>query len=182
MTSNLYGVIAITVLGATACGSDSLTGLEGVYTVSTWTDNPAGCTAEGPSVATDHDGFFYVKSESFIGSKFVNVPSCASVAECQAKASDDGTINLGGFAFEDGSDSAGWTTHNAFAFGSSGSCMGDITDALMTSTNDGIRIESRTTMSAPFTGECTDEAAEAAAAGQPCTSLEVVTASFTADF
>ena len=182
MTTHLPAVIAITLVGTTACGGGSQTDLEGVYTVATWTDNQASCDAEGQSVLALHEGFFYIKEENFLGSKFVNVSGCMDVADCQAKAGDDGTIHIGGYGFETGSDSAGWRSHSAIAFGSGGTCMGSVSDVLMTSTADTVRIESRATMSAPFTGDCTEAAAEAAAAGQPCASLEVVTATFTAGF
>ncbi len=184
MTTKLLAALLLSSsIAATACGSGSLTDLEGVYSITTWTDNQSGCDAEGPSVAMGREPFFYIKSENFLGSKFVNVVNCADVADCQAKATDKDTLHLGGFAFEEGSDSSGWTAHSAFGFGSNNMCMGDVSDVIMTSGDGTVRIESRSTMSAPYTGNCDDDAAaEAAAAGQPCSSLEVVTATFNTSF
>ncbi len=175
--------LAVFLLGTAACGSGSLTELEGIYTVTTWTDNLASCEVEGPSVASIQNPFFFIKSENIFGSKFVNVAGCETQAECEAKATDADTIHLGGFAFESGSDSAGWTSRSTFAFESNGMCEGSATDQKMTSTAGAIRIESRSTDIAPYAGDCDDDAKiEEAAAGQPCVSLEVMTASFTADF
>ena len=101
---------------------------------------------------------------------------------CTTQANDDETLHLGDFIFETGSDKAGWTARNSVAFGSGGTCNGFVADATMTATGQTIRIEQRTTDSAPFTGECTTEDAEAAAAGQPCSELEVMTATFVAKF
>lgn len=168
------------LLGLAACGSDSLTGLQGVYTVTTWTQNSQGCEAEGSSVKDFHEPFLYVKSEKFIGTKFVNVVSCQDVAECHMMADDSDTLHLGGFSFEKGSDSGGWTTHSAFGFGEPDMCDGFVSDTTMTSAADTIRVEQRT-VDVTYGGQCTDEAAEAAAAGQPCGELEVMTATFTED-
>jgi hypothetical protein len=169
------------VLAALAgCGGGSLTDLEGVYTVSAWTTNPAGCAAEGPSVAEQRDPLFYLKGESFLGVEFVNIKGCQTEADCKMLAGEADTIHIGEFSFDEGSDSAGWTSRSAFGFENGGECTGSVTESIMTSPADGqIRIEVRTTDAAPFApdgqGECADEAVEAAAAGQPCSELEVVT-------
>jgi hypothetical protein len=177
---------ALLVIALAACGgSDSLTSLEGVYTIQTHTQNPTSCAAEGTSTLPGSDPVLYIKSENFLGSKFVNVVTCNDVTECQTKARDDMTLNIGGFAFDKGSDSAGWTSHNAFGFLVQGMCQGDVNDSTLTNAGGSIRIEARQIEAVPFapTGmDCSDAATEAAAAGQPCTQLEVLTAMFTTDF
>jgi hypothetical protein len=169
------------------CGSDSKTGLEGIYMVSTWTRNPTACDVEGPSVATQHDMFFYIKDEDFIGTHFVNVKTCNDLAACDTEANDDGTIHIGEFNFEDGSDKSGWKNHSAFAFATQGQCEGGVTDTTMTAASGAIRIEERHVEATPFpagTGsdECPDDKVDQAAAGKPCTELEVVTATFNKKF
>lgn len=176
---------ALLLLVVAACNDDdSLTSFTGVYTLSSWTENAADCAAEGPSVLDQRPPMVYIKTDNFLGVEFVNVVSCDDLAECQAKANDANTIHLGGFTFDEGSDSTGWRSTTAFGFESEGTCDGSVTETVMTSPIDGtIRIESRRTDAPPFpadaAGECPDEAVIAAAAGQPCTALEVVVATFT---
>jgi hypothetical protein len=109
------------------------------------------------------------------------------MAACEERAAEDDTIFLDGYIFDSGSDSSGWKGSIIVAFGSGteGMCEGYVTDHVMTSPSDGvIVIESRTRESQPFArdGEdfCDTDDAQAAADGQPCTALQVVTASFTA--
>ncbi|HEU0030276.1 MAG TPA: hypothetical protein VFQ53_06585 [Kofleriaceae bacterium] len=182
--------LAFLMLTVAACGgndNDSLTSFDGVYTVSTWTDNLTSCAAEGSSVLDQREPNFYIKTENFLGVRFVNVVTCADVGDCQAKANEVDTIHLGGFGFDTGSDETGWRDTSAFGFASNGMCEGTVTETVMTSPASGqIRIEARSTDAAPFpvnaAGECPDDAVISAAAGQPCTSFEVVTASFTTDY
>lgn len=169
------------------CSSSSNTDLEGIYQVTAWTRNSTACDAEGMSVATTHDPFFYIKDESILGQHFVNVEGCMDLAECNTKANDKDTIHIGEFTFEDGSDSSGWKSHNAFAFEVQGQCQGGVTDTVMTNAAMAIRIEKRHVEAVPFppsTGddECPDDKVDTAAAGQPCDELEVVTASFNKSF
>src|SRR5882762_3131982 len=131
-------LVAIAIAG---CGGP-LTDLEGVYTMDTWTDNPTSCAAEGPSVlSTMQDKALFIKEQNFLGQKFVNGVKCKDVAECQSKAKQD-TIFLDGWAFENGSDSSGWTGTTVFASGSD-TCTGTVTDHVMTTPVKGsIRVES----------------------------------------
>ncbi len=161
------------------CGGGSLTELEGVYTVSTWTESSTSCDAEGPSVAAQRKPSFYIKAESFFGEDFVNVKSCDSEAACRMLATEADTIHIGEFAFEDGSDAAGWSSRSASGYAFDGSCMGLVSESKLIATGEQIRIEVRRIEVPPFApdaqNECPDEAVTAAAAGQPCTDLEVVT-------
>jgi hypothetical protein len=139
------------------------------------------------SVAGLHEPFFYTKNESFLGAEFVNVNGCDDIATCKELANDKNTIHIGTFGFEAGSDGAGWTTHSAFAFSVQGQCEGGVTDAKLTINATTFRIEGRHIDAAPFpasTGdeECPEDKVEQAAAGKPCSGLEVVTATFMADY
>jgi hypothetical protein len=166
-------------------GGSSLTELEGIYTITTWTDNTASCDAEGPSVLDQMtDTALFVKIENFLGQKFVNAVRCIDLVDCQAKAAED-TIFLDGYAFEKGSDEDGWTGSTIFASGID-TCQGSVTDHVMTAPADGaLHFESKTRNSLPFDkdseGFCNTDDAKAAAEGQPCVELEVITATFADD-
>jgi hypothetical protein len=167
---------------AMGCGG-KLSDLEGVYTIDTWTNNPAGCGAEGPSVlSTMPDKALFLKEANFLGEKFLNGVTCKDVADCQSKAKED-TIFLGsGWAFESGDDTSGWKGTTTFASGTD-TCSGTVTDHVMTSPAKGtLRIESSSRMSKPFNkdseGFCNTDDAKKAAEGQPCMTFEVVTATF----
>jgi hypothetical protein len=180
----------LALLLCAACGDSGLsTGHEGIYMVGTWTRNATACDAEGASTAQSHEPLFYVKNESFLGVHFVNVNSCADSGACKTEANDDGTLHIGQFGFDQGSDSKGFSSHSAFAFklSSSGMCEGGVTDSTLEFTGTTFRIEEKHFEAVPFApssgdDECPDAKVEQAAAGQPCTEFEVVTASFTTKF
>ena len=132
-------------------GDGGGTSFEGIYRVDTWTDNTTGCAAEGPSVAMMNDPLHYVKNENVFGSTFVNVKSCDDIATCTTEANDADTIHIGSFGFDEGSDSAGWTTHDAFSFSTNGQCDGGgVTDAKLTISATSLRIESKHVSALPF--------------------------------
>jgi len=177
--------LALTIVLVGCGGGGSLTDNEGVYTLATWTDNTGSCDAEGPSVLDIQEPNVFIKNENFLGSVFVNVNPCPDLATCQAEASDDETIHIGNWAFETGSDSGGWASESAFAFSFDGECQATRLVATLTFSGDSLRIEDRRqegTFPADANDECSDAEAETATVGQPCIGLEVVTATFTADF
>ena len=84
-----------------------------------------------------------------------------------------------------GDDAGGWTGQLIVA-GGSDSCTGTVTDVTMTSpAAKSIRIEARAVMTKTFQpdkdGFCNTDDAKKAAEGQPCSSLEVTTATFNSD-
>lgn len=183
MRISLLACVVLAACGGGGGGSSK----QGIYTVDTWTRNGTACDVEGPSVKTTHDPLFYLKNESFLGVDFLNVNGCNDAAECKTLANDKDTIHLGQFNFDEGSDSAGWKTHSAFGFVVQGQCQGTVNDATLTFTGTSLRIEARSIESRPFapsTGmdECPDAKVEENAQGQPCTELEVVTATFMSKF
>jgi hypothetical protein len=174
-------VIALALAGS-ACGSDSLTGLEGIYVIDAWNRNDVSCADPGPSVlGMEGQTHFYIKTETFF-SKFVNVKACVSLAECEMQSSDDDTIHLGDFGtFEDGNDDDGWTQRSGYAFDGDGdgTCDGTVTTSTLTTDATGVvfREDQIDVMFPARTGEqdeCPEDAALDAAQGQPCTQLEVV--------
>jgi hypothetical protein len=116
------------------------------------------------------------------------VNGCEDIAMCKELANDKSTIHIGSFGFEEGSDATGWTSHFAFAFAPQGQCEGGVTDTTLTISATMFRIEGRHVEAAPFPkssdadNECPDASIEQAAAGRPCTGLEVVTATFMEDY
>ncbi len=167
-----------------------MTGLQGIYLIDTWTQNPDVCTAEGPSVLGSQTAL-YIKEETFPGlGSFVNVVDCTDLADCESMAGDEDTIHLGGWGFDQGGDESGWTNSSVSAFDSftvDGQCEATGTDTVMTSPAEGsIRIEARTTAEVLFprpasVTDCFDLEDDVVAAeleGQPCAQFEVVTATF----
>ena len=169
--------IAVTVVAGCGGGIDS--DLEGVYRIETWTDNPAACV-EGPSVLVDRgDTALYLQAQSLFGTDFLNAETCVDVPTCRSIALAGDSFGLG---LTDGSDADGWTGTGAeTGSDGAGGCQGARRDFLLTG-GPTIRIEIRTVASRPFStdsdGFCTTDDALAAAEGQPCTSLEVITATF----
>jgi hypothetical protein len=168
---------------AAGCGGGG-SELEGMYMIDGWNENPTSCADPGPSVLGDPshgETVFYMKTENLFG-EFLNARACVDLAECQTKAADDETIHLGEFGtFEDGNDDDGWTTTFAFGFPDFDDptmCTGTVSiDTLIADGENGVtmRFETiETPLYAMSGGDCTDEGAEAAAAGVPCTRVEVV--------
>jgi hypothetical protein len=179
-------VIASIVSPMAACGGGSGgydTELLGIYTMTTWTENDAGCDAEGPSILeTETNKAIFVEIGSFLGVSYMQAVKCVDTADCAMQA-DGETIFLDAFAFEnDGSDSGGWTG-TTVAAGGIDMCSGSVSDYVMTGpTPDTLRIESRTRDARPFPkdseGFCNTDDAKVAAEGQPCVRFEVITATF----
>jgi hypothetical protein len=179
-------IVVAALAGGAGCGGLS-TDLEGIYMITAWTENTAGCEAEGPSVlAGQSDAMFYVRAESFFGTDFVNVVLCADPQDCTTLASGE-TILFDGWAFDEGGDGDGWRGAEALVSTNGGNeCSGSVSDDTMRSPVDGtVRIESRVRNTRTFApdadGFCLSEDAIAAAAGEPCARFEVVTATRTAE-
>ena len=181
-------VFVVSSLGAACGGGSSSSTLEGVYTADTWTENPTACNAEGPSVLADQSRLtFYVKLESFLGETFINVNFCDDLADCQALANDEDTLHLGSYFFT-GSDGAGWTTalYSGFA-PEGGNCEGEYVTGTLTAPEPGtLRLERREQEAGGFPPEddgfCDDDKGAQAAEGQPCSTLEVFTATTIGSF
>jgi hypothetical protein len=159
-----------------ACG-DSGTAAEGIYQIASWTENVDSCDSEGASIAEDNSNtFLYVENAEFFGQEFINVATCPDLETCRSEAEDD-TINLGGFAFESGSDSDGWTSSGYFLSGQD-TCGGEVFEDRLLVTDDGVTIERRAKIveGIPLDsdGFCDGDAAEAMAKSLPCARLEVL--------
>jgi hypothetical protein len=175
-------------LAAAACGGAS-TDLEGVWTLDAWNANPASCADPGPDDLANHDAFLYVKLENLFGQDFLAVNECLDLGTCTTEATDEDVDIFSTFVFDKGSDSKGWTGTVSYSFGpdANNNCSGGASTATLTvdagGTGIAIRDEDVDVPSfPPRGGMCEPEDAAAAAETLPCTSLEVVHATFTAAF
>jgi hypothetical protein len=168
-----------------SCGDDDGTALEGVYEISTWTENPDGCDVEGPSVLPHPFGttHFYVKNDSFFGQSFVNVVGCEGVPDCQEEAKEV-RFDLSFFGnLASGSDDAGWRNDD-------GSCGGgsiDYPELLMLEDGEGqivleAQIKSLDDPPRDSEGFLDCEAGYAQVASLPCERLEVIKGSLVDGF
>ena len=168
---------------ALACGDDQ-SKLVGVYVLDTWTENPDSCASEGASILADQgQTHLVVKQFDFFGLDILSASSCESLAECEEQLSSD-ALDLGGFNFEKGSDSKGWTGATVIAGGdpNGGDCSGQVRDFLMTATEaEAVEIQTEVRSVSGFPrdsdGFCDTDSAQEAAEDVPCEALEVLTAS-----
>ena len=159
-----------------AC-DDGGTAAEGIYEIASWTENVDSCDSEGASIAADEfDEFLYVTNSEFFGQEFVSVATCLDLETCRMDVADD-SINLSGFAFEDGSDSAGWSGSGYFISGSD-TCSGEVFEDRLLVTDEGVTIERRSKdvegIPKDSDGFCDGDAAKKMAKSLPCTRLEVI--------
>ncbi len=171
-----------------------MTGLEGIYTIASWTSNQDACDAEGASILeTQGQTALYVKVETFITEKFVNVVPCADAAECEEKAGDSDTIHVGQWGFEEGSDDDGWRNvwYSVFDnFEDDTQCDGTrVEDVLLTAGEDGVRLESSSSETVTFAKpsgitdcwDIEDADAEDLVGTPPCAEYEALAATYASD-
>jgi hypothetical protein len=177
-----------------ACGGGDMTALEGIYTIDTWTENTAGCAAEGDSILESQGRTaLYVKIETFVTEKFINVNPCTDIADCESMASDGDTIHLGQWGFESGNDDDGWTNiwYAAFDnFDDETQCDGTRHEDVMRAPADGaLRIEARASQTVQFAKpqgitdcwDLEDEEIEELVGEPACGELEVLAATYDSD-
>jgi len=171
------------------CASDppsgaaqAASGLAGIYKIDSHTQNAAGCDKEGgagPNIGTH----LVIKSQSLLGKTVLTAAPCADIAACQTKQKDS-TVDLSGWPFESGSDSAGWTGVSTSASGSGSSCSGTyVATKLSVPAAGKIAIDERT---AEITsgilldkdGSCSLDDVKTKGKTAPCTKLTVVKATF----
>jgi hypothetical protein len=182
-------------LSLTACGGDGedpedgglTTNLRGIYSIDSWTDNQAGCDAEGASVLeTMSDKKLGVKMTEFFGVDILVAVPCADPTDC-AESANAGFFGIfaGAALFGEGSDAAGWFGDGSSHSVTDGVCEGNYFTQRMEVIGDkSVKVETKTfSTSFPAEGssadsECPLEAAKKAAEGQPCETLTVITATF----
>lgn len=187
MTKRVFGlfVLAICVATAAGCGDDKLSELDGMYELDSWTDNPDSCDAEGPAALEEgNTSHFFVRNDEFFGQEFLAAVTCSDLQECRDMAAETDTLFLGGFLFDEGSDSSGWTGKSGFLGGEN--CDGEVQVATLTGEpGTAVTIERRsyvvTDVALDSEGECDFDDAYAQAESQPCATLEVVRGTYLED-
>jgi hypothetical protein len=184
----MHALTLTIALAAAACGGPS-TDLEGIWTLDAWNANPASCADPGPDELANHDPLLFIKLESFFGQDFLAVVECPDPATCTADATDDDVDLFASFLLDRGSDSDGWTGTISFSTGpdANNNCSGGASTAtlLVDAAGTGITIRDEDVdvpSFPPRDGMCEPEDAALAAESLPCTSLEVVHATFMAPF
>jgi hypothetical protein len=163
----------------------------GIYEVSSFLRNEAGCDAPGDEQLGDlGETFFFLDTRSVFGLQLAEVFSCASVEDCQDKRARfaDGQPFGSSFNFSfDRGDSgglAGQTFSTGFSSGDGTCTSGGVTDATLDPGEaDAVLIETRARLAdypADDEGFCTTDAAERAAADVDCGELETVEAALVA--
>jgi hypothetical protein len=190
-------VVAVGVLG---CGGGGATGgggisaatadsFEGIYQLQTATTNPQACDVEGASNLDSYSQqqFIAIRAD-VLGTTTLPLVSCTDDAACastatRVKAGQGWTAMWGWTLSEEvGPDELGGFSAGS-GFLSGGACTSrSYTDVAFTRAGDTVRIEIRETALAdtpPDGGTCWADATKerAEAAGRPCTSLDVLTAS-----
>ena len=184
---SLIAISIASLLPLAACGGGddgSMTALEGIYELASWTHNPDGCDGEGPATFEESNySHFFIKREAFFGEEFVTTVFCSELDDCRAQAAEEDTLHIGNFAFDSGNDDDGWTGTSTILFNDDTSCMGSVLEATLTGTpGSAVRIDQEgvTVTDVPLAGEdeCDDQAAYDQAAGLPCEELTVVMGTF----
>jgi hypothetical protein len=190
-----------------ACGDDAGDpgpSIDGIYKVDSHTLNETSCDAPGPA-ATQPYAFLLVGQQTIsfggAGGAFMQADNCADLAACRERKSQNtsGNINLGGFIFDKGNNTAGWTgSVTSFSQGGATSnCEGSVKELSLTpitataeaSSNapTRLRLEIRewpvTLPPGPEDPDqigpnCDDTNIVAEAKKNPCGSLEVIEATF----
>jgi hypothetical protein len=165
----------------------ALAGFEGIYAIQDVTLNPASCTAEGPSVLANQTArlFAAVVSEPG-GSMLLGLVGCTGADDCRSKADMERNGSVSGAAWVyavrgTGSGNGGDTVVTGQA--GQGQCVGEtLSRATVTGDAGGtLRIQIQITdvpAHDPIGGMCSATATEQAAAGVPCSRLEVITGSY----
>lgn len=174
--------------GSSSDFDDVAADVTGIYRVSTYTHNDQACEPGGTS-KLGTDGFAIATTHVIFGIHFLTVTSCASPDDCRQKQAliDGGTaivpiqfsyavqfVGAGGTLTGQGADTG---------FGSGGVCTdGAVSATTLSLTGTALRIEQAITIADDYAqdaqGFCSTDAAKAAASGNSCSELEVLTADF----
>lgn len=157
---------------------------EGIYQITSYTQNTAGCDVEGASVLADHAPMLASVQIRFLIAMLTLHP-CEDLADCQAVTADvraNNVFPIDGFTFSSvtrSGDGAGGTTTFVGTGSSTTECTGSVTEHTLTRGTDGsIHIESRATSMFTYPEEsggfCTTDDAKKAAAGLPCSEFTVL--------
>ena len=183
-------VATMTSVTGVACGDDREDSLgpqeQALYKIDSFTENRAGCEAEGASVlAEDRDHLIVFLTKDLFG-QALHAHACGDPTACRSEMT--ARLSGGGWAVRfdvelrarEGETLTGRTITTGFSDGAI--CKGGelTTSALQRPADGKLRLEARTiTVDHPKDKEgiCWTSGTESAAAGQPCGRLRVITAS-----
>ncbi len=163
---------------------------KGIYAIQTYTVNAAGCDGEGPSALDSlRDRFVLVFPATTMGQPRLGIMSCRDLDECRDKARRQaaGEMLSGEFGYElveIGADGRLSARYASTGFGSPDhkTCTGgSASDRALERAAGVLRLEERTRRARDYPaddeGACWTDRALAAAEGEPCSQLTVLTAS-----
>jgi hypothetical protein len=164
---------------------------EGIYQLTSYTENNQTCDAEGPSLlATEKEKLAVVKAVTAFGINVVWLQSCADVANCTDKAAKLGNTFgaasniLFQFSCVQSSNELSATMANTGFTGSQGVCTKPSisNDTLTRDPAAAIRVESREQIGDDYPvdpdGFCTTALGRVHSADKPCTHYRVLTGTF----
>lgn len=182
-------VLAITLASLTACTTDdefidAAAQVEGIYRVTSYTRNDQACVPGGASLLTK-ETFAFAATQQLFGITLLDVFSCEDPADCREKLNKLDTG--GGFGLDFGFSVSGVEEGVMLGEGAStgfpegATCSGgELTTTRLVVEGTTLRLQQEITVADDFAadanGFCTTDAAKAAARGNACSALEVLTA------
>jgi hypothetical protein len=160
---------------------DKAATVEGIYLVDSHTRNEAACSPGGEAVE-DTEGYAFAKRHDLLGLELLDVTSCSSVLDCQAK---EGLESFGpvsfGFALTDLDGDALTAVEVGPGFPIDGTTceMPELATLKLVMDGETLRLERRIQIGADYTpanGTCTTDQGRASAEAAPCSQLETLTA------
>ncbi|MCW5803728.1 MAG: hypothetical protein KIT31_15195 [Deltaproteobacteria bacterium] len=189
--NRLAALLLLPFASLAACTSESdfadvAAGAEGIYRVTSYTRNDQAC-APGGSSLLGKDKFAFAVSRQLFGISVLDIYSCENPADCRAKLAAldaNGSFSLD-FSFTLSDVEAGVLVGAGAStgFGDGGVCReGEITKTRLVLEGTSLRLQQEVTVADDYPadrdGFCTTTAAQAAAAGNACSELEVFSADF----
>jgi hypothetical protein len=182
----LLSSFALSLLALSACTSDDFgdraSEVEGIYRVDSHLLNEAACSPGGTAF-TDDDAFAFAKRASVLGHDFLQIYSCASLADCRAKAAQAQFQGALSFSFTltavDGDALTGSEVTTGFT-SSNGTCtMPELSDLSLDFDGSVLRIEKSTRIGQDYPGQggyCTTDKGRASAEKASCSEMETLSA------
>ena len=180
--------VLISLASLTACTSndfvDAAAQVEGIYRVTTYTRNEQACVPGGASLLTK-ETFAFAATQQVLGLAVLDVFSCDDPADCRdklAKLGTGGAFGLDfGFSVSDVQKGVMLGEGASTGFAEGGTCTGgEVTRTRLVVEGTTLRLQQEVTAAddypADADGFCTSDAAKAAARGNACSALEVLTA------
>lgn len=195
-TSPRFLLLALPLAALAACSDDEpisfgdiASSMEGIYRVDTHTENLDACAPGGDSLMSDGvEGYLVVQSRPIFGFPYLPMISCASPADCRDKLAawdrNEGWVSDFSFAVEAANGEGDLIGGGASTgYGMDGICTEGTTFAtLATLSGDSLAITLERTVAddypADADGFCTTDLAKDAAAGNSCSQMETLTATF----